>query len=79
MLAFVLVSTEIGFEKEVLERLKDIKEVKEAYVVFGVYDLVTKVETSDVDELKNIISNKIRQIPHVRATLTMIVAEGFVK
>ncbi|RLF03207.1 MAG: Lrp/AsnC family transcriptional regulator [Thermoprotei archaeon] len=79
MLAFVLISTEIGSEREVLEELKKIDEVKEAYVVFGVYDIVAKVVANNVDDLKGIVSNKIRRIGHVKTTLTMIVAEGFVK
>ncbi len=79
MIAFVLISTEIGSEREVLEELRKLEEIKEAYVVFGVYDIVAKIVASNVEDLKSIVSNKIRRIPHVKTTLTMIVAEGFVK
>ena len=48
-------------------------------MVFGVYDIVAKIVASNVEDLKSIVSNKIRRIPHVKTTLTMIVAEGFVK
>ncbi|OYT62722.1 MAG: AsnC family transcriptional regulator [Thermofilum sp. ex4484_15] len=78
-MAFVLISTEMGSERKVLEELKKIDEVSEAYIVYGVYDIVAKIEVRDVDELKNIVSNKIRAIDYVRSTLTMIGAEGFRK
>lgn len=75
--AFVLVSTEIGAEKEVLEKLKEIPEVSEAYIVYGVYDIVAKVSVEDVNKLRDIITTKIRRLDRVRSTLTMITVEGF--
>ena len=75
--AFVLVSTEIGSEKDVLKKLKEVPEVKEAYIVYGVYDIVAKVQIEDVDRLKEIITSKIRRLDKVRSTLTMIAVEGF--
>ncbi len=75
--AFVLVSTEIGSEKDVLKKLKEVPEVKEAYIVYGVYDIVAKVQIDDVDKLKDIITSRIRRLDKVRSTLTMIAVEGF--
>jgi len=78
-IAYVLISTEIGAEKDVLEKLRDIPEIKEAYVVYGVYDVVAKVMVDSVDGLREIITSKIRKLNRVRSTLTMIVVEGFQK
>ncbi|MEM3671208.1 MAG: Lrp/AsnC ligand binding domain-containing protein [Thermoprotei archaeon] len=72
-LAYVLVNTEIGGEDEVLNAVKSIDAVKVANVVYGVYDLVLMVEDPELDKLKEIVTNKIRKIPKVRSTLTMIV------
>ncbi|MEM0361009.1 MAG: Lrp/AsnC ligand binding domain-containing protein [Sulfolobales archaeon] len=74
--AIVLVNTDIGSEEEVLNLLSSIEGITEAYVVYGVYDLVVKVSAPTTEELKDIISSKIRKIPKVRSTLTMIVVEG---
>ena len=71
--AFLLINTEIGAESEVLKGLKDIKEVKEAHMVYGVYDIIARIETETMQELKDIISWKIRRLDKVRSTLTMIV------
>ena len=36
--AFVLINTEIGSEEEVATELRKLENVREAYVVYGVYD-----------------------------------------
>lgn len=71
--AFVLINAEIGAESEVLKDLKTIPEVKEAHMVYGVYDIIARVETETMQELKDTISWKIRRLDKVRSTLTMIV------
>jgi DNA-binding Lrp family transcriptional regulator len=74
-LAFVLINAEIGSEDEVLQELRKIGHVKESYVVYGVYDIVAKVEADSMDKLKEIVTWKIRRLDKVRSTLTMIVVE----
>ncbi len=71
--AFVLINAEIGAESEVLKDMKGIPEVKEAHMVYGVYDIIARVETETMQELKDAISWKIRRLDKVRSTLTMIV------
>ena len=74
--AFVLINAEIGSEDEVVKELRKIANVKESYVVYGVYDIVAKVEAESMDKLKEIVTWKIRRLDRVRSTLTMIVVEG---
>jgi len=71
--AFVLINTEKGQESVVHARLKDIPEVKEAYLVYGVYDIVARVQTGSMQELKDIISQRIRRLDKVSSTLTTLV------
>ena len=75
MIAYVLINTEIGAIEEVLEAVKKIKEVKEAYALFGVYDIMTKVEAESTQKLKEAVTLEIRHIDKVRSTLTMIIME----
>ena len=70
--AYILINTEIGFEDRVLKELKKISNVKEAYVTYGVYDVIARVYAESMDELKEIISANIRHLDKVRSTLTMI-------
>ncbi|MGD2142759.1 MAG: Lrp/AsnC ligand binding domain-containing protein [Candidatus Bathyarchaeota archaeon] len=71
--AFVLINVEIGAEDEVLRDLRPISEVKEAHLVYGVYDIIAIVETPTMQELKDTISLKVRRLDKVHSTLTMIV------
>ncbi len=71
--AFVLINAKIGAEAEVLGDLRPIPEVREAHLVYGVYDIIAIVETSTLQELKDTISFKIRHLDKVHSTLTMIV------
>ena len=74
--AFVLINTDMGSESEVLDQLKKIDAVKEAYMVYGVYDVVAKVNADTMEKLKQIITWNVRRLDKVRSTLTMIIIEG---
>jgi len=69
-LAFVMVNTDIGSENEVLEDLKNIDAVNEAYVVYVVYDVVAKVSADTMDKLEEIVTWHVRRLDKVRSTLT---------
>jgi DNA-binding Lrp family transcriptional regulator len=43
--------------------------------VYGIYDIVVKIEAANADLLRTIITNKIRKIDKVQSTLTMMVIE----
>jgi len=75
-IAFVLINAELGKEESILEELRNIEQVKEAHFVYGVYDIIAKVEAESMDKLKEIVTFKIRRLSEVRSTLTMTVAEG---
>lgn len=72
-MAFVLINVGTGYEREVVEALRTIPGVKEANLVKGVYDIIALLETETTEELKNIISWKIRRLEKVRSTIAAIV------
>ncbi|MFQ6094726.1 MAG: Lrp/AsnC ligand binding domain-containing protein [Candidatus Bathyarchaeia archaeon] len=74
-IAFVLINTEIGSEGEVLKSLTEVEGIEEAYSVYGVYDIIAKIQTESMDKLKDIVTWRIRRLDKVRSTLTMIVIE----
>ena len=73
--AFVLVSTEVGAETDALEEIMKLEQVQEASVVYGVYDIVTRIRAKSSEDLKEVITKKIRVTTGVKNTLTMIVSE----
>ena len=74
-IAFILINTETGSESDVLESLKEVEGIQEAYSVYGVYDIIVKIEAESMDKLKDIVTWRIRRLNKVRSTLTMIVIE----
>lgn len=74
--AYVLINTEIGGEEDVIAQLKNMKEVEEVSVVYGVYDIVAKITSDTMENLKEIITTKVRHLNKVRSTMTMIAAES---
>jgi DNA-binding Lrp family transcriptional regulator len=75
-MAFVLINAEIGSEEEVLKELKKVEGVVEAFVVYGVYDVVAKIRADTMDKLKDTVTWHVRRLNKVRSTLTMIVVEA---
>ena len=73
--AFVLINVESGSEDEVLQELKKIEGVEEAYFSYGVYDLITKIKADTMEQLKEMVTRKIRALSQVRSTLTLIMME----
>ncbi len=78
-IAFVLINAEIGSESEVLAELKKVEGINDAYSVYGVYDIIAKVESETMERLKDIITWRIRRLNKVRSTLTMIVIQEMAK
>ena len=70
--AFILLTSELGFEREILEFLETIPEVKEAFRLYGVYDIIFRVEADTREDIKASV-RKIRNMEIVRSTLTMII------
>jgi DNA-binding Lrp family transcriptional regulator len=73
--AFVLVNAELGYETTLADELKGISGVNDAYTIYGVYDILLRVEAPTMDRLKEFISTKIRRMRGVKSTLTMLIME----
>ena len=69
--AYVLLRVELGSEREVLNALEEIPEVKEAYQIYAVYDLIIHIEADTSKKLKGLM-NRIRDIEKIRSTMTLI-------
>jgi DNA-binding Lrp family transcriptional regulator len=74
-MAFILINSEIGAEESVLNSLRDLEGVEEAYIVYGVYDIIAKIREDTMEKLKELITWQIRRLDKVRSTLTMIIVE----
>ena len=73
--ALVLFNVVSGSENQVLTSVKKVEGVEEAYVSYGVYDVVVKVRADSMDALKELISFRLRKINKVKSTLSLILIE----
>ncbi len=76
-IAFILLNMVLGYNRLYFEELETLPEVKYVYNIFGVYDILVKVECESIDEIKDFIAEKIRSKPDVQSYLTMLVVERF--
>tara|TARA_B100000586_G_scaffold109295_1_gene78530 strand:- start:121 stop:360 length:240 start_codon:yes stop_codon:yes gene_type:complete len=74
--AYVLINCELGSEESIIQQLKSIDGVIEVHGTFGAYDILTKIESSIVETLRESITWKIRKIDQIRSTLTLMGVEG---
>lgn len=74
--ALVLMNAELGHENTLVEELKKTSNVTEVYAIYGVYDVIVKVEAESMEKLREAIATKLRRISGVKSTLTMIIVEA---
>ncbi len=75
-----MLNSDLGSDQEIITKLKEMlaveKDLKyEVQGVYGIYDIVVKIEAANADLLRSIITSKIRKIDKVQSTLTMMVIE----
>jgi DNA-binding Lrp family transcriptional regulator len=75
-IAYILINCELGSEESIIQQLKSIDGVVEVHGTFGAYDILTKIESTTVEILREIITWKIRKIDQIRSTLTLMGIEG---
>lgn len=78
VLAYILAKVEAGKDRDVVYEVKELKEVKSVHATYGTYDLVIEVEFKDVEELDEFVFDKVRKMPGVKATITVIASKTLV-
>ena len=71
--AYILFNITPGSEDQVLKDAKLFDGVQEAYFSYGVYDLIMKVNATSMENLKQLISYRLRTISNVKSTLTLLI------
>ena len=75
--AYVLFKVSSGSEREVCQKLITFEEVVQADIIFGEYDVITKVLTESLEGLEEFVSQKVRNVTNVLVTSTMIVSRQY--
>ena len=62
------------FTEEVMNKLKEIPEIVDIYIVQGLYDVIAKVKSNTEEELKELVSERIRKVDKITGTVTVIIS-----
>lgn len=83
--AFIMITSEARRELKIVDRLFALPEVKEVHAVHGSIDILVKVAltrdllTSDAEVIGQFVQEKIRQVPGVLSTQTLIPGQSKIK
>ncbi|HEU5120325.1 MAG TPA: Lrp/AsnC family transcriptional regulator [Candidatus Nitrosocosmicus sp.] len=69
--AFVLINCSLGSEAKVMDHIQDLEYVDKAYRVYGVYDIIVKINANDKEDLQRKVL-LIRRLDDIKSTLTLL-------
>jgi DNA-binding Lrp family transcriptional regulator len=75
--AYVLLKVSSGTEREVCQKIITFNEITQADIIFGEYDVIAKISAPDLSALEDFLSQKIRNVPSVILTSTMIIGREY--
>jgi len=70
--AYVLVVTNPGATKSVVDAIAHVEGVQELHEVMGPYDVVIEIEVQNLSDVPPILSDKIRTIPGIESTTSLV-------
>ena len=74
---YIMINVKAGTEDEVCEELVKLEEVEEVATIYGEYDAVIKAQAKDLNHLDRFIIEKLREIPNIILTATMLIAKKY--
>ncbi|MHA1668745.1 MAG: Lrp/AsnC family transcriptional regulator [Candidatus Heimdallarchaeaceae archaeon] len=83
IVSFILISVQLDTvkvtQREIALEIAKIPEVYEIHIITGEYDLLAKVRTTSIENLGDVVVNKIRNIKGVGKTLSNVSLESIIE
>ena len=70
--AYVLIVTDPGNTKNVLEEIQGMKGIEAVHEVMGPYDIVVEISAENLQEIPRILGDRIRPIEGVQSTTSLV-------
>ena len=70
--AYVMLNCELGAEVGIIEKLRELEEVKDVFETIGTHDMLVKLEAANFEKIREIVSWNIQKLAKVRSTATLI-------
>lgn len=67
---FILLNCDLGAEEYIVEELKQMPNVKNAYLTYGAYDVITEISTEEQKDFEKAVAD-IRKLSRVVSTMTL--------
>lgn len=71
---FILLNCDLGAEEYIVDELKQMQNISNAYLTFGAYDVIAEIQTSNQGEFEKVIAT-IRKLSRVISTMTLNVID----
>ena len=73
--AYILVNCTLGSEEKIITEIAKLTDVKEVRGTYGVHDIFVKVRSENTESMNHTITSKIRKVPGITSTVTLVVIE----
>jgi DNA-binding Lrp family transcriptional regulator len=70
--AYVLIVTDPGNTKHVLEQIQGMQGIQEVHEVMGPYDLVVEISADNLQDIPRVLGDRIRPIEGVQSTTSLV-------
>ena len=67
---FILLNCDLGAEEYIIDQLKQMQVISNAYLTFGAYDIIAEIQTKNQEEFAKAITT-IRKLSRVVSTMTL--------
>jgi len=67
-----MLNCELGAEAEIIEKLKELEQVKDVFETIGTHDMLVKLQADNFEKIREIVSWNIQKLPKVRSISTLI-------
>lgn len=70
--AYVLIVTDPGKTKHVLDQIRAMQGIQEAHEVMGPFDIVVEISTDNLQDVPRVLRDRIRPIEGVQSTISLV-------
>ncbi len=67
---FILLNCDLGAEEYIVDQLKQMQVISNAYLTFGAYDIIAEIQTKNQEEFAKAVTS-IRKLSRVVSTMTL--------
>ena len=75
--AYILFKVSSGMERDTCKKIADLDEILKTCIIYGEYDLIARVSVPNMQLLEEFLTEKIRKIPAILLSSTMIIAREY--